>query len=89
MFKIRSVYQEKLDEIETSTKVETQVQSEESKDENKEEDSFSTENLSLTTSQILPSKTKLQTTTQNRSSSSVSNAIRPSNFEKGYESDLY
>ena len=93
MFKIRAVHKEKIEELtKTSNKSEDTVDDSENKDNLENEDSTKDKsNLSLSSTSsskniVINAKTISANTVRGTSSS---NMMRPSNYEGGYESDLY
>ena len=93
MFKIRAVHKEKIEELtKTSNKSEDTVDDSENKDNLENEDSTKDKsNLSLSSSSsskniVINAKSIPANTVRGTSSS---NMMRPSNYEGGYESDLY
>ena len=93
MFKIRAVHKEKIEELtKTSNISEDTVDDSENKDNLENEDSTKDKsNLSLSSTSsskniVINAKTIPANTVRGTSSS---NMMRPSNYEGGYESDLY
>jgi len=94
MFKIRAVHKEKVEELtKTSNTSEESVNDSENKDNIEDEDSIKDKsNLSLSSTSsstkniVINSKSIPANTVRGTSSS---NMMRPSNYEGGYESDLY
>jgi len=95
MFKIRAVHKEKVEELtKTSNTSEDTVDDSENKDNLEDQDSIKDKsNLSLSSTSsssskniVINSKTIPANTVKGTSSS---NMMRPSNYEGGYESDLY
>lgn len=94
MFKIRAVHKEKVEELtKTSNTSEETVNDSENKDNIEDEDSIKDKsNLSLSSTSsstkniVINSKSIPANTVRGTSSS---NMMRPSNYEGGYESDLY
>lgn len=95
MFKIRAVHKEKLEELNKSSNTsEENVDNSENKDNEESTDKESSKdksNLSLSSTStskniVINSKSIPANTVRGTSSS---NMMRPSNYEGGYESDLY
>jgi hypothetical protein len=77
MFKIRQVYNEKIQEFESASQPLSSEETEEK----------STSELNTTSTEVRPQL--VQSSARGSSSTSMGSSMRPSNFEDGYKSDQY
>lgn len=89
MFKIRQVFNEKIQEFESSNQPDELNQTTEDINSEEEEKKTSEINNESVSTKALASVKKASQNVVRTNNSNMSNSMRPSNFEDGYKSDLY